>query len=391
MTIDNSTDSLTRVEQIYNDYGSRAKELKEQGTKIVGYLCAYTPLEIITAAGLIPFRIKSCTDKPDSQADNYMENIVCDHVRNCFALSLTGKYNFIDGLVIPHACDNISRTYNIWKHCPGLPYTHFLNLPHNTDRSSIEFFKAVLGSFIKSLEIFTGKPISHDALTESINLYNDNRIKIHELYELRKHNPPLLSGTHVMQTLIAGMSLPVAESTKLINNIISDIKQNKHSASPGKNGARIMIIGTEVADISLIKLVEDSGANIIIDELCPGTRENFPLTDITDDPLDGLAERYLKKINCARTFFEPEKSYQEYLEKRYSTIHQFIRDYHVNGVILYIRKYCDPFGFDVPEIRNYLHSLQIPVLYLEEDYSRSSFSRLSTKIQAFLEITSTYE
>ena len=43
---------LATVEKYYQDYGSRARELKKQGKQIMGYLCAFTPVEIITAAGL---------------------------------------------------------------------------------------------------------------------------------------------------------------------------------------------------------------------------------------------------------------------------------------------------------------------------------------------------
>src|SRR4030066_13433 len=115
------------------------------------HIGAYIPLEIITAAGLIPFRIKGNFSGPITKADGHMETIVCSVVRSCFDMSLKGKYDFLDGLVIPHGCDSMSRTYDIWKYTLGLPYSHFINMPHSTDDSSVEFFKAVLNTFRKSL------------------------------------------------------------------------------------------------------------------------------------------------------------------------------------------------------------------------------------------------
>ena len=44
---------LATVEQYYQDYGCRVRELKGQGSKVIGYLCSSVPLEIITAAGLV--------------------------------------------------------------------------------------------------------------------------------------------------------------------------------------------------------------------------------------------------------------------------------------------------------------------------------------------------
>ena len=102
---------LTAAEEACQDYGRRARELKAAGHKIIGYLCACVPLEIITAAGLVPFRIKGDARDPIDAADALMENIVCSRVRSCFDLSLKGRYEFLDGLVIPHACYINSRRY----------------------------------------------------------------------------------------------------------------------------------------------------------------------------------------------------------------------------------------------------------------------------------------
>ena len=49
---------LNTVEKYYKDYGLRAKELKKEGKKMIGYICSFVPLEIITAAGCIPFRVR---------------------------------------------------------------------------------------------------------------------------------------------------------------------------------------------------------------------------------------------------------------------------------------------------------------------------------------------
>ena len=62
---------LATVEQYYQDYGCRAKELKKQGKKVIGYLCAFVPLEMITAAGLVPLRIKGNVGEPITKADTH--------------------------------------------------------------------------------------------------------------------------------------------------------------------------------------------------------------------------------------------------------------------------------------------------------------------------------
>ncbi|HCP60788.1 MAG TPA: hypothetical protein DIT43_04495, partial [Dehalococcoidia bacterium] len=122
------------------------------------------------------------------------------------------------------------------------------------------------------------------------------------------------------------------------------------------------------------------------DDLCPGGREHWSDVDVTSAPLGGIAERYLRKINCGRTYREMGGTYAEYLERRFGHIGRAIKDFKADGVILYIYKYCDPFGFEVPQVKGYIESLGTPVLYLEDEYSMSTIGRMRTRIQAFLEL-----
>jgi benzoyl-CoA reductase subunit C len=374
---------LAAADKYYRDYGSRARELKEQGQRIIGYLCAFTPVEIITAAGLVPFRIKGDVNEPITRADTEMETIVCPLVRSCFDISLKGNYEFLDGIVIPHACDSISRTYDVWKYTLDLPYSHFIDMPHGTGEPSLNFYKAILGTFRISLGRFAGKEISDQDLKGAIRLYNQNRAKVRELYQLRKASPPLISGAEVAKLLVAMVSLPVAEATRLVGSVIKEVKQRK--PLPAKT-ARLMVVGAQVDDIAFIDLIEESGAWVVADDLCPGARELFADVEVTANPIDGIAERYLRKIKCGRTFREMEGSYDDYLEDRFGHIGRFLKDFKVDGVVLYIYKYCDPYGFDVPAMKSYIESVGVPVLYLEDEYSMSTIGRLRTRIQAFLEL-----
>ncbi len=384
MTEDSINNGLAIMDGYYRDYGGRAGELKNQGRQVIGYLCALTPVEIITAAGFIPFRIKGDVNEPITQADTQMETIICPLVRSCFDMALKGRYDFIEGLVIPHACDSITRTYDIWKYSLDVPYSHLINLPHSTDDSSLEFYKQELNTFKRGLGKYTGKEISDESLTRAVEVYNQSRSLVKELYELRKPDPPLISGTEMAKVLIAMMSIPVDESNELLPGIIDEVRQR--DVAPARKSARIMVVGAQVDDVAFIELIEDSGADVVVDDLCPGAREYWPMADVTDDPLDGIAGRYLRKIKCGRTYREVQTDYQNSLENRFGHIRQSIKDYNVDGVMLYIYKYCDPFGFEVPAMKSYIESLKIPVLYIEDEYSMSTIARLRTRVQAFLEM-----
>jgi len=376
---------MSKVEKYYEDCGARARELKAQGRKVMTYLCSLVPVEIIAAAGFVPFRIRGSVHEPITKGDAQLETIACPFMRSCFDLSLKGSYDFADGIIIPHACDSMARTYSVWRYSLGLPYSHFINLPHTVRGPSMEFFQNELQTFRKSLGRFAGQEITDEALAEAIDLYNANRDKAKALYGLRKCDPPLARGTEILKILTVGMSLPVEEANELFDEVLEELGQRKHA--PVSKAPRILVDGACVDNIDFIKLIEDSGANVVADSLCIGTRDCWPHAETGTDPIESLAHRYLDKINCPRTYREKAgDSYEDDLEARFGDIGSLIKEFTVDGIILYIFKYCDPFGFEVPARKSYLDRLGIPSLCLEDEYSIGTIGRMRTRIQAFLEM-----
>ena len=381
----NVSNGLAKARKYYDEYGSRAKELHAQGKNIMGYLSALGPVEIITAAGLVPFRLRGDIGEPITKADAHMETIVCPFVRNVFDAVLKGKYDYLNGIVIPHLCDSTSRTYDTWAYNVPLFYSFFLNVPHGSDGPSIDFFKSVLGTFIKSLEGLTGKPITHDAIAQAVKAHNRNRQSMRQLYALRKSNPPLISGIEMMRVLVAAMSLPVDESTHMIESVIDEVK-SRTPETKSAGAARIMIIGDQIDNTAMIEIVENAGASVVMDDVSIGAKIYWLDAEETKNPLDGIAERYLRKIPLPTTFVGAGKPYEESLEDRFGHIRTYVKEFNVGGVILFIYKYCDPYGFEVPAMKSYIDALNVPVLYLEDEYSSSSMGRLKTRIEAFLEM-----
>jgi len=376
---------LAAAEKLYAQYGSRARELKASGKKVIGYLSALGPVEIMTAAGVLPIRLKGNVSEAISKGDAYMETIVCPFVRNVFDLAVKGKYDFLDGMVLPHQCDSIDRTNETWSYTLNLPYWHFLNLPHVADDPSIAFTKEILRIFVKSLEKYTGNTITDEAIAKAVAAHNQNRKLMRDLYDLRKSNPPLISGVEMMKVCVAAMSLPVEESSALIESVIKEVKGRTPAAGDAK-AKRIMIIGDQIDDVAVIEAIESTGAYLVMDDLSTGSKMYWQDVDATPDPLQGIAERYLRKLKVPTTFIGSAPTYQGILEERFGHMKNYVKDFKVDGVILFIYKYCDPYGFEVPAIKSYVEAAGAPVLYLEDEYSTSSLARVKTRIEAFLEM-----
>jgi len=384
MTAKATGDGLATVDRLYKDRGSRARELRKQGNKVIGYFCCYTPVELITAANMVPFRIMGNVEQATTEADSYVETIMCPFVRSAFDIGLRGNYSYLDGFVVPHSCDNIQKIYDIWKYNLKPSFSHFVNVPHTLSGPSLAFFEKELERFKGSLEKFSGGQISLESIKEAIRLHNENRALVRQLYELRKPDPPLVSGAEVIKILVAAVSVPVAESSQLLRSAIDEFKARGGGVE--KKGARILLWGTELDDVAFVQMVAESGANVVADDLCTGSRSYRDDVVLSDGPLSALAKHYLDDITCPRTYRERTAGRQEDLENRFGHLRDLAREFGVNGVIFYIIRFCDTFEFDVPDAKDFLEKEGIPCLHIEDEYSMVSIARLKTRVQAFLEM-----
>jgi len=380
-------EGLSSAQDIYLNRSRRARELKAAGKKIIGYPCAYVPLEMFTALDLVPYRIYGSIREPVTEADRALPTSFCPFIRSCLDLALKGKDDFLDGLVTAHSCDPQHRTAHIWESCVQYSYTHFIDMPGTIRADSLEYFKGQLGDFKKTLESFTGKKMSLAKLKAAIKSHNQQRALVKELYQLTKPIPPLISGTEILQVIKAVMSLPVFEGNELLSQVISEVKNRKDG--PAQKPARLLIWSSTLDDTDVMQIFE-SHANVVMDESCGGFRPFRAEVKLTGDPIDGLADYYLKEITCARTFRqatigETRKDYAKDLQSRFGYLKSMVKDWKINGAILFLVRYCDPFAFEMPSLKNYLDSIGIPSTYIEYDYSVGALAQLKTRVEAFME------
>lgn len=369
---------LERARGIYRNRSQRAKELQAEGKKIIGYLCLYPPVEMLTALDLVPYRMFGDMKEPITKADNCLPTVVCPFLRSLLDLGIKGKYNFLDGVVMAHSCDVGAQMLGLWDHFVKTPYSYFIDTPHTLHREAREQEKGELADFQTSLENLTGKKLISKSLGEAVQAHNRQRGLVRSLYELKKTNPPLISGAETLQVLVSVMSLPVAEGNQLLDEVIDEVKGRK--SGPPKKAARLLLWGPVVNETPLIDMIESLDASVVMDDTCVGSRAFFGDVKATTDPLDGLADHYLAGIKCPRTFVEGDP------ERRFGYLKDYVKDWKADGVILQSVRYCDSHGYEIPAIRNYLESAGIPSIYIEHNNTEGALSPLKTRVQGFLEI-----
>ncbi len=375
--------------EIYENRDRRVKELKAEGKTIMGYLCIYPVLEMMTALELVPYRIFGDMDETITDADDYLPMIVCPFLRSILDLGIKGKYDFLDGIVMAHICDVGARTSHIWDVAVRTPYSHFIDVPHTDRKLSQERLKEQFEDFQKTLESFTGKKLTPEKLREAIRRHNQQRALVRELYELKKPDPPLISGTETLQVMIAVMSIPVDEGNALLREVIDEVKERKGAVQ--KKSARLLVWGPVVDDTALYEMIESLDANIVMDDTCVGSRAFFADVPLTDDPMEGLAYRYLEELKCSRTFRESNRDgiargYDADLEARFGYLGEYAKDWNANGAVLQVLRYCDSHGYEVPQLKDYLERIGMPNMYIEHDYNKAALAPLRTRVQGLTEI-----
>ena len=93
-----------------------ARAWKERsGGKVIGLFCCSVPEELIHAAGMLPVRLLG-EHEDNSEADVFFPVNVCPYPKACFDQALKGKYDYLDGMVVPNVCDMVRAMFGQWFH-----------------------------------------------------------------------------------------------------------------------------------------------------------------------------------------------------------------------------------------------------------------------------------
>ena len=378
---------LSKAREIYLNRSQRAKELKAAGKKIMGYPCVYVPLEMLTAFDLVPYQTCGDIKEPVTEADRALPSSFCPIMRSCLDCALKNKNDFLDGMVTVHSSDPQEKTARVWESYTNYSYFHFIDMPITVRPEALEYFKSQLGDFTKTLETFTERKLSQDKLKSAIKSHNQQRALVRALYELTKPSPPRISGTEITQVIKALTSLPVSEGNDLLAETINEVRNRIDG--PEKKPARLLVWSSTLDDTDIMQVFE-AKANVVMNESCGGIRAYRSAVKFTTDPLEGLADYYLNEITCARTFRqatpgETSKDYARDLQSRFGYLKSIVKEWKINGAIMLLVRYCDPFAFEMPSLKDYCDSIGVPSTYIEYDYTIGALAPLRTRAEAFLE------
>ena len=354
------------------------KKLKsENGKRVIGFFCSYTPEELIHAAGALPMRLFSSPDQTIAHADAHLQSYSCSLVRGALEEALTGRLDFLDGTVFPHTCDSIQRLSDIWR--LNTPFSFFADvvLPVRLDAESArQYMGDVLNKFRSDLEKGLGVEISDEKIRESIVLYNEIRDTLRRLYEFRSENPYILSGSDVYAVVRASMLLERRELLQKLTGLLNEVTEEKSVGSPEKK--RIILTGGICNHPDVYTIIEESGGVVVWDDMCTGARYFDGAISTKGDPVHAIADRYFERVIC------PAKHVTNF--SRGEDIVRIARENRADGVLFLVLKFCDPHAFDYPYMKAFLDKEGVPSMLLEVEDQLPSEGQLETRFEAFIEM-----
>lgn len=349
---------------------------KSSSIQMVGSTCSYTPEEFILAAGAHPFRIFGESNGLP-HADAHLQSYACSMVRGMLEDGLSGSLDFMDAVVFPHACDSIQRLSDIWR--LNVKSLHFdVLLPVKLDTPLAKsYFTKVLARFKKDLEQSFSVDISESELKKAVQVMNDLRSKLIQLYNLQSQHPGVINGSDISAIVKAGMVMEKREAATLLGQILEEVGKME-SVEQQKVSKRILVSGSICSQPQLSQIIENKNAAIVWDDLCSGTRYFEGLVSEQKDPIEAVADRFTSRYVC------PAKHLG--VEFQMKNLQKLIKEHHVDAVLFMFLKFCEPFSFDYPDIKKALEEMKIPFLMVEMDRHNGIDEQMRTRIDTMLEI-----
>ena len=253
----------------------------------------------------------------------------------------------------------------------------FKNSPADVDLSVLQCTNHIL----TPLKEHYGVDVSDKAIRKAVEKHNKMVRLIREIGEYRK-GEPRITGYEFHVLCLATYVCPTDEIMKKLEETLEELKTREpDKKSPWR--CKVLLVGSEVDDSGLVKLIEEQGAMVAADRFCFGSypgRTEIVLND-EEDALTQVCRHYIQNCQC------PRMMNQEKVYGRKQYVADLAKEYNVDGIIYQQVKFCDPWAYErVLGSHMLQEDYGYPVLSVDRPYNiASSSGQMRTRVQAFVE------
>lgn len=359
------------------------KNLKDQGRKVVGIFCTFTPWEIIYASGAVPVSLCGKNEEAIPDAEKILPRNLCPLIKSSFGFALTDKcpYTYFSDLIVGETtCDGKKKMY---EYLNDIRPVHVMQLPQTSKgEDAYNLWRNEIIRLRNVLEKEFNVEITDEMIKAAIVERNNVRKALKEFCELGRLYPPAVTGLEMLKVLNG------ASYKWDIDGLIREIKGitleslEKHNEGENKvslDAKRILITGCPMGEGTekIVRLIEENGGVVVCYENCSGIKEIQRLVDENKDPVDALTEKYLN-IGCS--CMTPN-------DNRLHLISDLMVDYQVEGVVDVILQACHTYNVETYGVKTFVEdNFDVPYMSIETDYSQTDIGQLKTRIAAFIEM-----
>ncbi len=371
-----------KIDEVKTDFAMVLEMAKDGGRKVVGSLCSYFPREIAWAAGAITVGLCGTTEGPIEAAEQVLPTDQCPMVKATYGRAINNScpiFPHADCIVGETTCDGRKKMYELLsRHKP----MHVMDLPQKPEdpeaqahwRREVEKMKCFIEEQLDT-------EITDDSLRKAIAQGNKERALLKEIHKCRKNSPPPIMGLDLVSlTTKMGYTVDRSSYVERMEGVLSELKRRIENKEYACDESRPRILWTGLGNSlgcdKVLRMVEELGGVVVVQEGCGGyTRLNDPI-DTEKDPLDAIADRYLR-VTCS--CMTPNT-------QRFDDIDYLIREFNIDGVIDLTWQSCHTFNIEsyrVGEIVKGKYGL--PFLHVVTDFSQSDIGQLRLRVEGFME------
>ena len=361
----------------------KVKDFKENGGRMVGVLCSYTPCELVEAAGAVAIGLCGTNNETVPDAEKVLPKNLCPLIKGTYGFAYTQKCPFTyysDFIVGETTCDGKKKMYELLN---DLKETYVLQLPQGQDRPYAKtIWREELELLKAKLEDTYGVTITEDDLRQAVRNRNALRTNITEMFEMQLSQPPMMKGVDLMATMAAGtFSFNVNDYAASIKAKVDAAKAAYEAGERpvAASAKRILLTGCPSAGVmgKVGASIENNGGVIVCLDDCSGPRTQTMLIDPeAEDIMQAIADRYLG-INCS--VMTPNGN-------RIENTVEMCKKYQVDGVIDIVLTACHTFNVEAELMRRQMEEIGMPYMKIETDYAPNDQGQIDTRIAAFIEM-----
>ena len=364
------------------------EQAKAEGKVCVAYTCENVPEPLLNLDRAVSVRLSAPNTGSLDIATYYMTNLLCEPSRALLERAIEGGFNFADCVITPDGCtmmnravENMELLNTMGKNNPNFFHEYMEIAFKNTENDVNLAVLQCTNHILNPLREKYGIDVSDAAIRKSVEDHNRLCRLVRELGEFRKEAKPRITGYEFHVFCLATYMCPKYLVEEKLAETIEEVRNREPDDKPWR--ARVLVVGSEVDDSGLIKLIEEQGAFVCCDRFCFGSypgRTEIVLND-DEDALTQVCRHYITNCQCPR-MMSMDKVYGR---KKY--VADLAKEYGADGIIYQQVKFCDPWAYERTLGSAMLQAdYGYPVLSVDRPYNvSSSVGQMRTRVQAFVE------